>query len=91
MKPFQDKEATVIKTPGEMIKHCRDHYGMTQAELGTRMGKGQNAISVYESDQRLPDIVSLTDLAIALNWKGDSVYRFLMLARDYYKGDYHHG
>ncbi len=78
------------KTPGEMIRHCRDHYGMTQTELGKRMGKHQNAISVYESDQRLPDIVSLTDLAIALNWSGESVYQFLMLAREYYKGDYPH-
>ncbi len=74
-------EEPLPSTPGQMIKASRDHYAMTQTDLAERMGKGQNSISEYESDQRLPDTISLADLMVALGWTGETVRQFLLLAR----------
>ncbi len=44
----------------------REEAGFTQAELATRMGRTQTAISYWESGKRLPGLDDLIDLSVAV-------------------------
>lgn len=39
---------------GDRIKQLREHSGMTQAELGKKIGVSDRVIGYYESNQRFP-------------------------------------
>jgi len=47
---------------GELLKRARKNADLTQAELGSRAGTGQGAISAYESGQRDPTVGTLVRL-----------------------------
>ncbi len=52
---------------GERIKRARKAAGLSQVELGKRLGKGKNLIWNYEADYRTPDKGMLTRIADALD------------------------
>ena len=49
------------------LKELRRKQGITQAELASRIGVVESAISLYESGKREPDISTLIKIAKCLN------------------------
>ncbi len=48
---------------GENIRLLRDKQGMTQVQLGEKIGLAESTISLYESGKREPDIDTIGKLA----------------------------
>lgn len=55
------------------IYKYRTEAGLTQQELGEKIGVSRNAINQYESGTRKPDIIKLKKLAVALNCTADDL------------------
>ena len=51
-----------MKTPGELLKEARRGRGVSQAELATRAGTAQSAISRIERDRHSPSVETLREL-----------------------------
>jgi hypothetical protein len=47
---------------GDVIKEARKRAGITQAELGIRLGKAQSAIARWERDDVQPSLETLREL-----------------------------
>lgn len=64
---------SVGRTPGEIfgarVREIRQKRGMTQVELGERLGFQQNRVSEIENGSRSPTLVTILHLAIALQCK----------------------
>lgn len=56
-----------MKGVGERIKKRRLEMGLTQEQLGGRIGLSSNAIAGYETDRREPNLEKLIQLAYALD------------------------
>jgi len=56
------------------LREARDEAGLTQAELATRMGRTQTAVSYWESGKRIPGLDDLIDFSVAV---GKDVFFFL--------------
>ena len=54
-------------TTGEMIKAARKKAGLTQKQLGERLGVSESAIAQHESGQRVPKLDTLQHIAAALD------------------------
>lgn len=54
---------------GENIRHARQKAGLTQKELGEKLGISQAAVGQFESDKANPKIETLMKIATALNIK----------------------
>jgi Zn-dependent peptidase ImmA (M78 family)/DNA-binding XRE family transcriptional regulator len=52
---------------GARIKRAREQQGLTQGELGERVGKTQTAISYWEAGRRSPDVDDIVAVADALD------------------------
>ena len=48
------------------LRQAREAAGLTQAEVGRRIGKDQSHISLIEASQRRLDLVEFHELALAL-------------------------
>ena len=59
---------------GTTIRHLREDRGMTQAELGEKIGVSSKTVSKWETAKGLPDITLLQPLAQAL---GISVFELM--------------
>ena len=57
------------------IYQYRTEAGMTQRDLGEKIGVSKNAISQYESGARKPDIVTLKKIAVALKCSADDLLK----------------
>ena len=60
---------------GKMIALLRSQKGITQAELGERLGVSFQAVSKWERGETLPDVSLLTDLADVLEITVDFLLR----------------
>jgi transcriptional regulator with XRE-family HTH domain len=64
---------SVGRTPGEIfgarVREIRQKRGMTQVELGERLGFQQNRVSEIENGSRSPTLVTILRLAVALQCK----------------------
>lgn len=67
------------KTLGTMISELRKQHGMTQLELGEKMGVTDKAVSKWERDLSCPDINSLPNLAEIL---GVSVEELMQIKKE---------
>jgi transcriptional regulator with XRE-family HTH domain len=47
---------------GDLIKEARKRAGLTQAELGARIGKSQTAIARWERDEVRPSLETLREI-----------------------------
>lgn len=56
---------------GDNIKKRRKQLKMTQDELATKLGVSQNTVSMYERDQRTPDVDKLPVLCKVLEAPSD--------------------
>ncbi|WP_196595910.1 helix-turn-helix domain-containing protein [Pectinatus frisingensis] len=56
---------------GEKLKQCRKDAGLTQAQLGRELNLAESTISLYESNKRSPDNVTLSKIAKLLNVSTD--------------------
>lgn len=54
-------------TIGERIKMARNRAGLTQKELGERMGVSGTMIAMYETDSRNPKVETIRKIAEALD------------------------
>ena len=54
---------------GERVRELRQKRGLTQVELSERSGFPQGRISEIESGTRVPNLVTILRLSIALNCK----------------------
>ncbi|HYK00670.1 MAG TPA: helix-turn-helix transcriptional regulator [Thermoanaerobaculia bacterium] len=54
---------------GARVREIRQKRGMTQVELGERLGFPQNRVSEIENGSRSPTLVTILRLAIALECK----------------------
>lgn len=54
---------------GARVREIRQKHGMTQVELGERLGFPQNRVSEIENGSRSPTLVTILRLAIALDCK----------------------
>lgn len=63
----------VARTAGEVfgarVREIRQKLGITQVELGERLGFPQNRVSEIENGSRSPTLVTILRLAIALQCK----------------------
>lgn len=60
-------------TIGEKIKEIRISKGLTQKELAKMSGISASAITLYENNQRIPSILAVVNIAIALGVYIDSL------------------
>ncbi len=60
-------------TIGENIKRYREHAGLTQKQLGEKMGVSQQMIASYENGTRKPKPETLTKIANALGADYDAL------------------
>lgn len=61
-----EQEAVFYSAMGERIRQQRSRKGMTQAELGGKIGVNESAISLYERGDRKPSASKLVGIAFAL-------------------------
>ena len=57
-----------------LIKQLREHAGISQEEIGERMGVGQNTVSQWETGTRTPRASVLPKLAKILNCTIDELF-----------------
>lgn len=67
---------------GENIREIRKLKGMTQAELGKKIGMSYQQIGQYENGKRNPKLQTIKKLAIALEV---SMYDILKIGAEYYQ------
>ncbi|MBQ7474644.1 MAG: helix-turn-helix transcriptional regulator [Clostridia bacterium] len=58
---------------GRFIQSCRKDVGMTQAEVGERLGVTAQSVSNWERGDTLPDVSVLPDLACLLHCSVDAI------------------
>ena len=66
---------------GKSIAHLRKEKGLTQEELGDKVGVGFRAVSKWERGLTLPDICIIQELATTLGVKVD----YLLSPSSYYR------
>ncbi len=52
---------------GQQIRSCRKKAGLSQKELGERLGVSQQHIAQYENEKRIPKIETIQRIAAALD------------------------
>lgn len=62
---------------GRNIRNARLDKGMTQKELGQKIGSRNTAISQYESGNRMPNLFVMSRLATALDMLIDDLVPFV--------------
>jgi len=62
---------------GETIRQLRNDQGMTQAELAEKMYVTRSTIARWESDNRMPDAVMISRLAICLGTTTEALFSML--------------
>ena len=67
---------------GENIREIRKLKGMTQKELGNKLGISQSAINQFENNKTAPKLQTIEKLAIALEV---SMYDILKKGAEYYQ------
>lgn len=72
MENFRMKERTLVGF-GERLTHLRKARGLTQTELGNKVGVSQRVIAYYEQDGAQPPGPMLIDLADALRISVDEL------------------
>ena len=64
---------TTTRTPGELlgdrVRELRQKRGLTQVDLAERLGVPQSRVSEIESGSRVPNLVTMLRLSIALDCK----------------------
>ncbi len=59
---------------GKNIAHFRKEKGLTQTELGVLLGVSNQAVSKWETEMTMPDVMLLPDIAKALDVGIDALY-----------------
>lgn len=58
---------------GGFIQNCRKELGLTQAEVGERLGVTAQSVSNWDRGESLPDVALLPDLACTLRCSVDAI------------------
>ena len=58
---------------GSFIQSCRKELGLTQAEVGERLGVSSQSVSNWERGAAIPDVSLLPDLACMLRCSVDAI------------------
>ena len=59
---------------GKNIAKYRKVRGLTQEELGTKLGVTNQAVSKWESEVSMPDVMLIPEIAKALSISLDDIY-----------------
>lgn len=78
----QEQEGKKMIDIGENIREIRKLKGMTQKELGNKLGISQSAINQFENNKTAPKLQTIEKLAIALEV---SMYDILKRGAEYYQ------
>lgn len=71
---YRAYSALVASSPfGDALRRRRKEQGLSQGELGGRVGVGQQAVSAWEGGTSEPDITTLTAIAAALETNAASL------------------
>jgi len=70
---------TAKPTLGQRIAQARRKSGQTQAAVSAQVGKHAGYIASLESDQRLPSLAALVDVAAALGVTVDELVKGVKL------------
>ena len=62
-----------MKQIGSFIQGCRKEAGITQSEMGERLGVSAQSVSNWERGESLPDVSLLPDIACMLNCSVDTL------------------
>jgi transcriptional regulator with XRE-family HTH domain len=62
----------------ELLVEARKNLGLTQTQLGARVGRGQGFISLIERGQRRIDVIEFVALARALEADPQSMFSKLL-------------
>jgi transcriptional regulator with XRE-family HTH domain len=62
----------------ELLIEARKNLGLTQTQLGARVGRGQGFISLIERGQRRIDVIEFVALARALETDPQSMFSKLL-------------
>lgn len=62
-----------LQNIGQFIQSCRKELGITQAEMGERLGVSPQSVSNWERGESLPDVSLLPDLACMLRCSVDAI------------------
>lgn len=80
--PLMQRRNKIYRHFRELLVQERKHAGVTQAELGRRIGKPQNFVSKFESGERRLDVVEFLYVARALNLRPARFLKVLDLLLD---------
>lgn len=58
---------------GKRLREYRIARGLTQEDLANRVNRTQQTISLYESDDRMPDVETLIQIALVLDVSLDNL------------------
>ncbi len=73
--PDDSGTAWSAMTPGQRLRALRtEYYGITQQELADRCGCSRTAVSFYERDKAIPDVVTALYLCRAFNVRPEEVW-----------------
>jgi transcriptional regulator with XRE-family HTH domain len=64
---FSTRPAPTVAPAMEFLRNLRERRGLTQAELGERIGRHATTVSQFESARSLPSVEVLSRLARELN------------------------
>ena len=67
-------------TLGQFIAKRRKYMGLTQEELGEKIGVSKSAVAKWETDGGLPDRDNLRRLSKAINTSIDDLHKVINLA-----------
>lgn len=63
----QPKMTTIAQQAGNLIREARKQKGLTQKELGDKLGIGESRVSKYESGKHNPTLATLQKIADILS------------------------
>ena len=67
---------------GKNIAKYRKEKNLTQEELGEKLGVTNQAVSKWESEVSMPDVMLLPEIATALNITLDDLYGIVKASED---------
>jgi len=90
-QPFEETTRTHERTVGENIKFFRKQTGLTQRQLGEKVGVAEGTIQQYELGKRMPSIKRMEKISSVLGMKSAPILSLNTLRDEIYQDAVAHG